>query len=371
MLNQKIKCLDYNVFDEVLIYYTSDRILTGFCFVDGDTNDIKIQIVFEVDNIQFESKYILVDPKDFINIEIGDILLFRTNGTLKNIFRINSLDNVLFITEQCNNNCLMCSQPPKNINDLDYYYNLNSKLIEILPYSVLKIGITGGEPTILNDRLIVLINQIATKFPEIEIQLLSNGRQFSDIHYVHKLSEIGKKNLFIGIPLHSDFYVDHDYISQSNNAFNQTLKGLYNLARYSFSIELRVIVNKINYKRLEKISDYIFKNLPFINHVAFMGMEYIGLVPKYNKIIWIDPIEYKEDLKKSVLNLSSWGINVSVFNIPLCLLDENLIIYSVKSISDWKVKYFLQCEDCILKVDCGGSFGTSLKHSPNIKPIFN
>lgn len=364
-----INCVQHNLFQEVLIVYSCTNILTGLCFVNDSNEQFQIHIVFDIENIYPELKYILLNKDDLNNIEVGDVLLFRPNGTIRIIYKVNSQDNVLFLTEQCNNHCLMCSQPPKRKNDIDYYYCLNLKLIDLLPASLLKLGITGGEPTLLSEKLFRILNQIENKFPNIEIQLLSNGRNFDDINYVRRLSEIKLNNLIIGIPLHSDFYGDHDFIAQSENAFNQTLKGLYNLARYGFNIELRVIVNKVNFSRLNMISDYIFKNLPFVCHVAFMGMEYIGLVPKNNEKIWIDPVEYKDELKKAVLNLSTWGMNVSIFNLPLCLIDKSLHSYTKKSISDWKIKYFNDCEDCILKDDCGGDFGTSLKYSSNIFPV--
>jgi His-Xaa-Ser system radical SAM maturase HxsC len=369
MLNNTIKCLQHNIYQEVLIVYSCNEILIGECFVDNFEEQLSIKIGFKTDILHSDSKYILLNKVDIDLIENGDILLFRPNGTIRIIFSENSQDNVLFLTEQCNNHCLMCSQPPKNKDDIDYYYLLNSKLIELLPLNLSKIGITGGEPTLLKEKLINLLSEIGNRLPEIEIQLLSNGRNFEDLNYVISISEIGLKKLMIGIPLHSDFYLDHDYIAQSENAFNQTLKGLYNLARYNFNIELRVVINKVNSNRLHKISDYIFKNLPFVCHVAFMGMEYTGLVPKNNKQIWIDPIDYKDELKKSVLNLSTWGMNVSIFNLPLCLIDESLYTFTQKSISDWKIKYFQECDKCILKYDCGGDFGTSLKYSLNINPV--
>jgi His-Xaa-Ser system radical SAM maturase HxsC len=368
MLNNTIKCLKNNLPEEVLIVYSADETLIGECFINNSDEQIEIQFGYEIDNLQSNSKYIQINKDVLDYVESGDILLVRPNGTVQIIFSKSSQDNVLFLTEQCNNHCLMCSQPPKRKDDVNYFYWLNSKLIDLLPLSLQKIGITGGEPTLLKERLVSLLSKIKNRLPEIEVQLLSNGRNFDDINYVHRISEIGLKKLLIGVPLHSDFYIDHDYIAQNNNAFNQTLKGLYNLARYNFNIELRVVINKINYYRLHKISEYIFKNLPFVYHVAFMGLEYTGLVPKNSKEIWIDPIDYKDELKKSVLNLASWGMNVSIFNLPLCLIDESLYTYTQKSISDWKIKYFEQCENCILKSICGGDFGTSLKYSPNIMP---
>jgi len=40
---------------------------------------------------------------------------------------IKSNDNTLFVTEQCNNRCIMCCQPPKRVNDIDLYFEQNVK----------------------------------------------------------------------------------------------------------------------------------------------------------------------------------------------------------------------------------------------------
>ncbi len=349
--------------------YSNNQLLNGYCFVDGLSDQFEIQLEFEHDKLKFCWRYILINKNDFDYFVDGDILLFRPNGTIRIVYCNNSNDNVLFLTEQCNNHCLMCSQPPQMKNDINYYYWLNTRLIELIPDNLSRIGITGGEPTLLKNGLIDILNNIKNKFKNIDIQLLSNGRNFEDINYVHSIYNIELEKLLIGIPLHSDFYKDHDYIAQSEDAYNQTLKGLYNLAKYDFNIELRIVINKINKDRLNNISNFIFRNLPFVKHVSFMGMEYIGFVPKNKEKIWIDPVEYKEELKKSVLNLSSLGMNVSIFNLPLCLLDKSLYSYSKKSISDWKIKYFDICDECILRHDCGGDFETSLQYSCNIKPV--
>ena len=46
---------------------------------------------------------------------------------------INSNDNTLFVTQQCNNHCIMCCQPPKKIDDIEYFYRQNVKRILSAP----------------------------------------------------------------------------------------------------------------------------------------------------------------------------------------------------------------------------------------------
>ena len=40
-------------------------------------------------------------------------------------FNIESNDNTLFTTARCNNNCIMCCQPPLNNDDIDELFEKN------------------------------------------------------------------------------------------------------------------------------------------------------------------------------------------------------------------------------------------------------
>ena len=77
----------------------------------------------------------------------------------------------------------MCCQPPKNDDDMDELFEENLRRIHSAPQSLELIGITGGEPTLLGDRLIILIQEIRKCLPNTEIQLLSNGRQFANYEF--------------------------------------------------------------------------------------------------------------------------------------------------------------------------------------------
>lgn len=87
---------------------------------------------------------------------------YSNNGLIemKMNFDINSNDNSLFVTSQCNNRCLMCAQPPLNRDDIDSFWNKNIKLIDNAPNGLTNIGITGGEPTLLQEKLIHLVEYL-------------------------------------------------------------------------------------------------------------------------------------------------------------------------------------------------------------------
>ncbi|WP_229717782.1 His-Xaa-Ser system radical SAM maturase HxsC [Parapedobacter defluvii] len=304
--------------------------------------------------------------KDF---GIGDILLISPNGTISSLFREQSAHNTLFITDRCNSNCLMCSQPPKNTDDLDYFFEINSQLIRMLPPDLKELGITGGEPTILGSRFITLLELITEYLPNTAIHILTNGRSFAWKNVAQAIQKVCNPNLVFGIPLYSDYYQQHDYIVQAKGAFNQTILGFHNMARYGQRLELRIVLHKQTYKRLPSLAKYIFMNLPFVEHIALMGLEYTGYTPKNSDLLWMEPSEYADELEEAVSFLDGMGLAVSIYNLQLCLLKPSLWKFARKSISDWKQEYLNECSRCSLVAECGGVFATSKKHSGKIKAI--
>jgi hypothetical protein len=56
-------------------------------------------------------------PPEINYVQTGDIIRVSTNGEISVIYRKTSRFNAMLVTERCNSKCLMCSQPPKAIND--------------------------------------------------------------------------------------------------------------------------------------------------------------------------------------------------------------------------------------------------------------
>lgn len=303
------------------------------------------------------------------HLQSGDIIVANSKGLVETLYRKESHHNALFITDRCNSNCLMCSQPPKDIDDLDYLYRINMRLIPLIPKTTELLGITGGEPTLLGKRLTTLVESVTEHLPDTEIHMLTNGRAFAWRSFSDRFSEIEHSKLVLGIPLYSDFYAEHDYIVQAQNAFSQTVLGMYNLARLGVRIEIRVVLHKQSVNRLIKLAEFIYRNLPFAEHVAFMGLEYTGYTPHNDNLLWIEPNEYVEPLYKAVNYLDSMGMHVSIYNLQLCLLPEALWGFCRKSISSWKQDYLEICNSCTKLDECGGVFATSKKLSERLQAI--
>lgn len=328
-----------------------------------------VDIILTTQVVTRESHYTVAEISTLDYLEKGDVVYINTNGMINTLFRKKSIHNSLFVTDRCNSNCLMCSQPPRNIDDLDHFFKINSNLINYIPKSTAELGITGGEPTLMGRRFVTLLEQLTSELPETDIHILTNGRCFAWKNIPHVLGKINNNRIVYGIPLYSDFNQLHDYIVQAKDAFNQTLLGFHNMARNNLRLELRIVLHKQSYKRLPKLAKFIYMNLPFVEHIAFMGLEYTGYTVKNNDVLWIEPCEYENELGEAVLFLDSMDMNVSIYNLPLCLLKPSLWKFTRNSISDWKQKYLEECTKCNLLDQCGGLFDTSRRHSSYIKAL--
>lgn len=300
----------------------------------------------------------------------GDIVVIHPDGAVNTLYRLHSHHNFLLFTERCNSNCLMCSQPPRNRDDVEYLYRIYKDLIPQIPKDCFELGITGGEPTLMGNLFFDLLGALKSELPDAEIHCLTNGRTFAWQNIADRLGQMHYERLMLGIPLYSDYPQQHDYIVQAKDAFHQTMQGLYNLAANGQRIEIRIVLHQQTIPRLIKLSRFIYKNLPFVEHIAFMGLEHQGYTPHNIDKLWIDPVDYMPALKEAVLYLADLGMNVSIYNTQLCLLPEPLWKFNKRSISDWKNIYLDACTGCVKKEECGGLFASSaIKHSAFLAPF--
>ena len=309
-------------------------------------------------------------PKTLAYLSDGDIVRINPqSGELWVMYRRQSRFNSMLLTEQCNSNCVMCSQPPKAGDD-SHLVRAYLDAIPLMSAETEELGITGGEPTLLGDSLLNVIRTCKAFLPNTALHMLSNGRMFNYLTLCRDISIIDHQDMVIGIPLYSDIADRHDYVVQADGAFDQTVRGVMNLARCRQRVEIRVVLHRDTVGRLPQLACFIARNLPFVEHVALMGLEMMGYVRMNIESLWIEPVDYQPQLVDAVQILQQNGMNVSVYNHQLCVLDRRLWPVARKSISDWKNEYFDECHNCAVQSECGGFFSSSsLRRSTHIHAI--
>lgn len=309
-------------------------------------------------------------PDSLNHLADGDIVrLSPRAGEIWVMYRRSSPFNSMLLTEQCNSDCVMCSQPPKRRDDR-YLVQAWLDAIRLMSSETVALGITGGEPTLLGKDLHRIIVECRDRLPNTALHMLSNGRLFNYLSLCRNLAAIGHPDLMVGIPLYSDLASHHDFVVQARGAFDQTLRGFMNLQRCGVRTELRVVLHRLTIDRLPQLARFIARNLPYVEHVALMGLEMMGYVRMNLDALWIDPADYRAQLHDAVVILDRHGMNVSIYNHQLCVLNEDLWPFARKSISDWKNEYLRECAECAVRDQCGGFFASaSLRRSRDIAPI--
>jgi His-Xaa-Ser system radical SAM maturase HxsC len=289
------------------------------------------------------------------------------------LWKATAVHNSLLLTEQCDNYCLMCSQPPKARDDA-WLFGRARRVISLLPPAARALSLTGGEPTLPQGgrALLGLLGHITREAPGLSVHLLSNGRRFADWDYARDYAAAGPADLMAGIPLYAPEPGLHDFVVQARGAFAQTVHGILNLATLGQRAEIRVVVQKHTVPVLAALATFIARNLPFVDQVALMGLEMTGFARPNSAEVWIDPADraYQEQLGEAVSVLTSAGIETRIYNHQLCVLDEWLWPYAVRSISDWKNDYLDICQRCAVRDQCGGVFTTSGNRlSQHLRPV--
>lgn len=313
----------------------------------------------------------IVGARDAAVIQPGDVVRVRPGSSLVSVlYRRGSLANTLFATERCNSRCLMCSQPPRQADDSWRVAEL-LELVELIDENEAQLGLSGGEPTLLGADLGRLIDACARRLPDTHLHILSNGRVFADADVARSLADRGHPRLTWGIPLYADHAELHDQVVDAHGAFEETLQGLYELGRLGAKVELRVVLHAMTVERLPQLASYIYRRLPFVDHVALMGLEPMGYAKTNRDRLWIDPADYIEPLSQAVFHLAYRGVPVSIYNLPLCVLPEALWPFARQSISDWKNSFAPECEGCELISSCSGFFASAgpAWRSRDVRPL--
>jgi len=303
--------------------------------------------------------------------DIVEIICCDKKAKVVVLYRPDSDDNTLVMTSACNNKCIMCPEPIVRESSVNFNLNMISKLISLIDKKTLNLGITGGEPTLIKQDLVKILSLCRKRLPNTQLSLITNGRMFSYKSFVDAVKNVNNKRLLFCIPLNSHDEKIHDEITEVKGSFLETCNGIKNLLSESQLVELRIVIQKKNYRDLEKIANFIINNFFGVYRVVFIGMEVSGMARFNIKNVWVKYDEVKASLEKALILLLDSGVKTNVFNIPLCKISLPFRRLVANSISDYKIRFLSDCENCSEKKLCGGCFVSTIDliKKEGVKPI--
>lgn len=298
-------------------------------------------------------------------------ILEITSGNAYIYYDASSLDNALFITNRCNSNCVMCptSSIVRKNDPIENIHNL-LKISSQIPNDSAHITITGGEPFLLKKDIFSLFKYLKDNLNDVEYLLLTNARALSNKEYFELFKQTVPDNLLIGIPIHGHNATRHDAITRANGSFKQTMVAIHRLMSTHIRVEIRIVVSLLNIDDIEEIAKLIVNECKGVYTVKFIGLEMLGNARRNLKDVWINYKDSFNQMKSAIDLLIKNEIDVAIYNYPLCCVERAYWPICEKSITDYKVRYLSQCENCIKKDACGGMFsGTYNLMKGVIEPI--
>ncbi len=276
----------------------------------------------------------------------------------------------LFLGRKCNNDCIMCSI--KKFEQLAYMlsYKEVEEKIEKNKGKVFSLVLTGGEPTEHSDILKIIKKAKDLGYEEIEIN--TNGRNFSDKRFVKKAVDAGLSRVRVAV---HGLEKEHNKITQKN-CFKEVMRGIENILEEGIYLSVDSVLMKINKDSLIEMQEMVLK----------MGVERISIgdvLPSSDnsvrfKQLTLPYTEKKKFLYNSLEHLSNFS-SVFLCNFLRCILPLNIpqnITYLSPAMKEEKISFeggllnrgantlykkIEDCKKCPFKDSCFGFFKDSLK----------
>ena len=278
-------------------------------------------------------------------------------------------DRTLFLTGLCNSNCIMCPYTTKHrCNESSESLDVLQRFVHLMDPFAQYLCVTGGEPTLLRQDFLILMGDIRDYFEDCLVHVLTNGRIFYYSDFLHDFQRVRPGRTLLGIPVYGHNAQIHDNITQTPGSFEQTMMGLQRLYGAGEHIEIRIVVSALNYEWLIETAMMIIKLFPKVYGVSIMGLEMMGNAMLNRSKVWIGFDEARESITKCVDLLIENGVQVQLYNYPLCKVDRRHWPIYRKSITPSKVEYLPACDECAMRQRCGGFFATTI-HMPDITVV--
>jgi len=122
------------------------------------------------------------------------------------------------------------------------------------------------------------------------------------------------------------------------------------------AVELRTVLMATNAEVLPALARFILAHTPFVAFWAIMQLENIGYGRKNWNRLFFDNSESFTPVAAAIDIAAARGMDVALYNFPLCTVPAAYRRHNVASISDWKRRYLEACDACMLRESCGGFF---------------
>lgn len=231
---------------------------------------------------------------------------------------------------ECNEKCLFCvrggkAKPLKRLNTPE----AKRKIEKAAKEGWKTIIFDGGEPTLRTDLFELLGYAKNSGFKNISI--LTNGIKLAERNFVEKTLEVMKDIQFsFGVSLHSHKKEISEYLVDTPNTFDTTLKGLEKAIKLGVPVSIYHVITTYNYRDLPAFVDFLHDDFPQIKNLTFSFIYPAGAALE-NKQVFARISEIEPYLYQAMAKAKKYNLDFSISTcgtIPLCYL-KGYEIYTV------------------------------------------
>ena len=260
-----------------------------------------------------------------------------------------------YISNLCNNSCIMCFNQDKSQFEHPNYKDLINDFDDKISGTEELIVLHGYEPTLREDFIKVL------KYFEkrnLKVFFPTNGRIFKYEKYSKKISKLNL-DLDIAFTILGSSSKTHDSISRVKGSFEETYQGIKNISNFrkrNISLKINYVILKQNYKEIPKMIKKFYDlvdeiQLSYIESGGHAYQNYNLLAPSFSELAKV----FKESFKLDVRDI------VKTKNIPLCYLDEKEHYRNLVFTRNNLRSKLEKCKGCDFSLDCPGFWDDYLK----------
>jgi hypothetical protein len=148
------------------------------------------------------------------------------------------------LTLACNNRCVFCAQR-----------GLDAMTEAVDEDDATRVVFHGGEPTVLDDLPARVAAARASGADAVLLQ--TNGRRLAYSAYLGELVDAGLTH--VDVSLHGPEPAIHDYHTQIEGSFKQTVRGLLNVQETPLEVALTTVVTRSNFRHLGALGRLVRK----------------------------------------------------------------------------------------------------------------
>lgn len=215
----------------------------------------------------------------------------------------------------CNNHCTFCVQWDKRLH---YKQRTLNEIQEILDTEYKNwcrgVVFTGGEPTVHKDLVEAVSYAHTIGYREIQIQ--SNGQNFSNLEYCIRLIKAGVTEFSPSI--HGFYPETHDSQVMTPGGWEKVIQGLKNLKALNQRIIINSVITEQNYREAPALATLLSRL--WVQQFQFAFVHILGTAKKNKDTLVPKKSDVMPYIKKALDIGRANGIACMTEAIPFCLM---------------------------------------------------